>query len=690
MPTAALQPLDVAFHIRRVLRHVSKTRPILLVFDDLHDFDTSTLSALYCLFRDLPPRCSVVLAVDHTAVTPEDSVRVDFEDQIVDQFSFKRLNLAAWSSDETRELAELLLGDRSSTAIASLVHRFTGGNPFFVVEVCAALNNQSDGLDRLSEDVGLPLTERLSRFVDRRLQRVAVDLRSTLDVAAVLGSAFPSLPIAACTGRDHIEVLRHLRALETVHHIVRSSELDDYRFTVPAIRERIYQLLGRDVAREQHLLIAQTLTRLYPGPTWDLEIGRHLLLGGHTDPGLAAIKRSAITAARENRFGDAADRFQRLAAACASTRASDTASRQHALLQTIACLRQQRNIPAAVASCRRLSSEAEISPLVAPALAVEEAALAYYLDDFERCVSKSQMILAEFSESVGFSARVQVRLTLSAALYHLGRWTEARHHYRRCFAEPAITTDRTAMANAIKRVNMFYIPELALPKLESLLTDETDVSPDLRFEIITNVGMNHLKFSDISTASRHFEEAINGFRVLGSHKQIYPLNNLALAEMLGGQYSSARHVFAKLVSDFSEEFERDCARSNEAVCALMEGDSKWAHATLSEMWARIAIVGNPVLMELVGNNLALALAARGRTAEAVNLIVATSSDREHVSLSFGRGRRHRVVKRLGGPGADGFLKATAADHDRLAISGRRDAAIFRDTDYEIGDLWFWE
>jgi len=45
MPTGAMEPLDVAFHLRRLLRHVSKAKPVLLVLDDVHEFDTSELSS---------------------------------------------------------------------------------------------------------------------------------------------------------------------------------------------------------------------------------------------------------------------------------------------------------------------------------------------------------------------------------------------------------------------------------------------------------------------------------------------------------------------------------------------------------------------------------------------------------------------------------------------------------------------
>ena len=688
MPTGALEPLDVAFHMRRLLRQISKSKPVLLVFDNVHEFDTSTLSTLYCLFRDLPQTCCVVMASDPTAVGADDSLRAEFEDQIVEQFRFRRLELNPLTRDETTELAAMILRDAATEETAALVHRFTGGHPFFVVEVCAALSAHAVAADRLAEDTGLPLTERLSRFVDRRLRQITDVIRPTLDMAAVFGPAFPSLPIAACIGRDHVDVLRHLRALDTIHRMVRSSNSDRYQFTATVIRDRVYELLGRDVAREHHLLIARTLRVLSKDADWDYEIGRHLLLGGHTEEGLEVIRQSAATAANANRFGDAADRYQRLAAAYGSTRSDDIGGRHQALVDTIRCLREQGNIRAALAFCQRLSMERAIAPLVASRFAVEDAALAYYVDDFESCVAKSNALLGEHSDSLSLPSRVQARLTLSAALYHLGRWREARHHYRRCFAEPGINDDTLLLAQALKRANMFYIPELALPKLESIHQQiPLRASPDLRCQLLTNVGMNYLKFADYTSAKRYFDEAIEGFLALGSHKQTYPLNDRALAEMLSGEYSSARLAFARLVGDFSEEFERDCARCNEATCALFEGDVEFAVVALTSIWERFGDGSSPVLTELVGNNLGLALAAQGHAQEAARLIVATAS-RDHVSLPFERGRRHRVVNRLGGDA--GFLKSTQADYDRLTISGRRDAQLYRDVDYEIGDLWFWE
>ena len=318
LPTGALQPLDVAFHIRHLLRSVSKSRPLLLVLDDLHEFDTSTLSALYCLLRDMPADCSVVISLDPTAASADDVLYHEFEDQLVENFGFESVDLTAFSPMQAGLLAEMILGSDTSVEIRSLIYRFTNGHPFFVAEVCRAIQDRSLAPERLAEDACLPSTERLTRFVDRRLRHVETEQRSTLDLASVFGDAFPTGPIAACLGQDHIQILKHLRALETVHRIVSAGEQQYYRFTVPAIRERVYELLGRDVAREQHLLIAHTLSKLAPSADWEFEIGRHLLLAGHTDEAIAAMRRAAASAVRTNHYGDAADRFRHIAAVYAT------------------------------------------------------------------------------------------------------------------------------------------------------------------------------------------------------------------------------------------------------------------------------------------------------------------------------------------------------------------------------------
>src|SRR5690606_4328265 len=89
-----------------------------------------------------------------------------------------------------QELAALAEADAGDPAVASL-HRLTGGNPFFAVEILTAL----DGAPLPASGArALPPTVRA--FVRHRVARLAPASRRLLEAASVLGETVPARHLA--------------------------------------------------------------------------------------------------------------------------------------------------------------------------------------------------------------------------------------------------------------------------------------------------------------------------------------------------------------------------------------------------------------------------------------------------------------------------------------------------------------
>ena len=141
---------------------------------------------------------------------------------------FRRLPIEPLSVGAIHRLLWGRLGLALPRPVLVRVHRITGGNPFFALELGRALTDGTIRAD--SVDVALP--ESLRAVVAQRLSALPGRVRETLVAVAALGS--PSVTVLKPLGGtvvDDIELAQRLRVLEL--------EGDRIRFAHPASRARL-------------------------------------------------------------------------------------------------------------------------------------------------------------------------------------------------------------------------------------------------------------------------------------------------------------------------------------------------------------------------------------------------------------------------------------------------------------------
>ena len=144
------------------------TSPTVLVLEDLHWADGSTLDLLRFLARRLPStRVLVVVTYRGEHLQPSDPVRQMLGD-IASQAAVRRIEVPLLSADAVAALA-------AGTGVdAGALYRETGGNAFFVTEVLAS--------------GGRHLPPTVQDAVLSRVHRLSPQGRLALEVAAVVGS----------------------------------------------------------------------------------------------------------------------------------------------------------------------------------------------------------------------------------------------------------------------------------------------------------------------------------------------------------------------------------------------------------------------------------------------------------------------------------------------------------------------
>jgi class 3 adenylate cyclase len=180
------------------LGHAAQSQPLLLVLEDLHWADESTLLLTEYLAPLLAGMPVLVLGtyrdIEVDLQHPLARVIGELERRrLVEQVSLRRLSL-----DGLRAMLQSLAGQRAPEQLARMINRETEGNPFFVEEVYLHLVESGVLLDehgRVRPDLRLDeasVPESIRLVLGQRLDRLAAPTREVLVAAAVTGRVFAS------------------------------------------------------------------------------------------------------------------------------------------------------------------------------------------------------------------------------------------------------------------------------------------------------------------------------------------------------------------------------------------------------------------------------------------------------------------------------------------------------------------
>jgi DNA-binding SARP family transcriptional activator/pimeloyl-ACP methyl ester carboxylesterase/tetratricopeptide (TPR) repeat protein len=259
---------------------VDGVAPVLLVLEDLHWADASTLDLVAYLAHNLDDR-RVLLLATYRADELASAERVRrLADSVRRSGAGLTLELGRLAPDEVAEL----LAARAAPpprALADAIVARSQGNPFFAEELLAAAG-----------DEGGELPVGLRDLLLRRVARLDRQTKAVLRLAAAAGRdvGYPLLR-AAATLPEH-EVRESLR--RAVEHGVLVADRDQFRFRHALLAEAIYTTLLPGEREELHARLADELARGDP-PAAAAELAPHWAAAGHAREALVA----SIAAARE-------------------------------------------------------------------------------------------------------------------------------------------------------------------------------------------------------------------------------------------------------------------------------------------------------------------------------------------------------------------------------------------------------
>ena len=278
----------------------ARAEPLMLLLDDLHAVDPSSLALAELLARRLGGERVVLLGSQRTPQSghAELELRLSRLGQAVE-----RIALAPLTRDEVARWMALALGT-ADVEIARRVHDASDGNPLFVSELLR--------LPLARERLGV-LPASLRALIRERLAALGRE-RSLLATAALVGRQF-TLPLLA-----EVAAVPSAALESSCHDAVRAGVLEalapgHYRFSHALVAETLVSDLEPALRTRLHRRAAEALERRHASdPAAPVnEIARHWLEAGveAAPRAVAAAERAAQQASQRLAFSDAAWLYER-------------------------------------------------------------------------------------------------------------------------------------------------------------------------------------------------------------------------------------------------------------------------------------------------------------------------------------------------------------------------------------------
>lgn len=236
------------------LRAASAAQPLVVVLDDLHWADASSLMVLRHVVREMLDSPLLVLGTYRHAEAPADGALAGLLAWLHRTRRSTRLPLHGLTDDEVALLMRELAGSEPPGELVTNIGRVTDGNPFFVEEFCRDLLDR--GLFAPGEALALgsirvPMEVR--EVLMQRASRLGASDRDVLATASVLGREFRLVDLVAAAEREESAVLRALEAAEATGLVhAEAGRPGTLVFAHALVREVLYEDLGSLRRAELH------------------------------------------------------------------------------------------------------------------------------------------------------------------------------------------------------------------------------------------------------------------------------------------------------------------------------------------------------------------------------------------------------------------------------------------------------
>ena len=270
--------------LNHLLIALAETRPVLLLIENLHWSDSSSLELLaYLAQRQEPARWLILGTYRQTEINLQQHRLHDLMAELRSRECCSELTLKPLEADAIATYLRNQLEGIISNETAAYLHQRTGGNALFLINIVTYLLQQEllirtdDGwqltiAEGIAEDNMQIVPEKLQQIIIRRFERLPEAAQKLLEVASVAGDKFATAAVAAGLREDLEEVEKLCMQLIRLGSLINELDLlvwpdrttsGRFQFQHALYRQVIYERLGQAHQARLHQRLAARMEAGY-------------------------------------------------------------------------------------------------------------------------------------------------------------------------------------------------------------------------------------------------------------------------------------------------------------------------------------------------------------------------------------------------------------------------------------------
>jgi DNA-binding winged helix-turn-helix (wHTH) protein len=439
------------------LESIAEETALLLVFEDLHWVDDSTVDLISALARRRAAAKLMLLATCRPldAEPPGYPLKALMQD-LLGRRLCRGITLTPLNEAEVEEyLGAQSPASRPPPGLSALVHRHSEGNPLFVVAALEHMAKRSllthaNGRWEMQvplEQIEFEVPDGLRHMIEAQLDRLSALEQSALELASIVGASFSARLVSSAADIDLRDLEDLYEELSRRHHIVRwvgtqslpdGSVTERFEFVHALYRQFLYdrQLPGRRA--KVHRQIGERLATMYARRMEEVvpELAYHFEQAADWPRAIDYLQRAAEIAGRRYAHRQADSMLARALELVSHLPEAERAQTEPQLLATLAAHRATAFDMRAIETYETLAARAAHYGLVdVQARALLDLSLFLSFTSAERCLEAAQRALLLSAEQ-GAAMRTRTRAICAFRRLSVSGWnTQDELEFRAALAE---------------------------------------------------------------------------------------------------------------------------------------------------------------------------------------------------------------------------------------------------------------
>jgi len=266
------EPLEklILKNLRELLIKASGLTPLVILAEDMHWVDTSSIELLESLFRLAETHRIIFINVFRPGHKATGDRLVETIKKKLPEY-YVEIVIEPLDDRMSETLISNMLNSSGThhTVVEKIIQR-AGGNPFFIEEVVRSLIDEQaitlkDGKFQVTEKISrIAIPNSISDVLMARVDHLEEDTRNLVKVAAVIGRTFFYKVLADAVGAVHdIDAkLSYLKEIQLVRQRIRMGEVE-YLFKHALAQEATYDSILPQKQKELHLKVAGAIEKVF-------------------------------------------------------------------------------------------------------------------------------------------------------------------------------------------------------------------------------------------------------------------------------------------------------------------------------------------------------------------------------------------------------------------------------------------